>query len=44
LLVTERVIAEADPIDHKQDDLDRLRSTIDRLEIALELERRQPST
>jgi len=42
LLVTESVIAEADPIDRTQEDLDRLRSTIDRLEIALELRRRQP--
>jgi len=40
LLIAESILVENDPTMRNQDRLDRLRSTTERLEIALEMERR----
>ena len=40
LLIAESILVEKDPTMRNQDRLDRLRSTTERLEIALEMERR----
>ena len=40
LLITESILVDEGAIDQKQDRLDRVRSTIDRLETGLEMERR----
>jgi hypothetical protein len=43
LLIAESIMVGEDPTKRKQDCLDRLQSTIDRIEIALEVERRSES-
>ena len=44
LLISESILVGEDAIDQKRDQLDRVRSTISRLEIALEVERRSEAS